>query len=283
MGGGREGATAFLSLPTPTPTPTPRMLLVLERPELGKGSGGGGQLTPKVAPAKGTVSHPWKQRAVELRVGMYRFFLAETQALRVTWAMLLLLFGLVLGTWRDVCLGSEGGLDALWALSLRPHPTPARASVEHAHAPPFPQPLVRDQGGHSPGARALGLCARSAWEVAGSASSGAPGEVGKVCSSERQFCSSGRMATWAQGWALRDSWSRPRSRRAASPDRHWGLSLCSPSPAPLFQSPSTWHFQPPSLGGSVEQGARDHPPPKEEEAQSQRPPLKDVEGYELIV
>lgn len=209
MGGGREGATAFLSLPTPTPTPTPRMLLVLERPELGKGSGGGGQLTPKVAPAKGTVSHPWKQRAVELRVGMYRFFLAETQALRVTWAMLLLLFGLVLGTWRDVCLGSEGGLDALWALSLRPHPTPARASVEHAHAPPFPQPLVRDQGGHSPGARALGLCARSAWEVAGSASSGAPGEVGKVCSSERQFCSSGRMATWAQGWALRDSWSRP--------------------------------------------------------------------------
>lgn len=78
---------------------------------------------------------------------MYRFFLAETQALRVTWAMLLLLFGLVLGTWRDVCLGSEGGLDALWALSLRPHPTPARASVEHAHAPPFPQPLVRDQGG----------------------------------------------------------------------------------------------------------------------------------------
>lgn len=208
MGGGREGATAFLSLSTPTPTPTPRMLLVLERPELGKGSRGGEQLTPKVAPAKrGPFPIPgsnegWSSGIVSWNVDLV---LAETQALRVTWAMLLLVFGLVLGAWRDVCLGTEGGLDALWALSLRPHPTPARASVEHADAPRFPQPLVPDRGGHSPGARALGLWARSAWEVAGWASSGSPGEVGKVWSSERQFCSSGPMATWAQEWVLRDS------------------------------------------------------------------------------
>lgn len=40
------------------------------------------------------------------------------------------------------------------------------------------------RGGHLPGARALALQARSAWEAAGWASSGTPGEVWKVWSWE---------------------------------------------------------------------------------------------------
>lgn len=84
----------------------------------------------------------------------------------MVWVVWLLLFGLVLGPWRGVYVCERAG---------------EGEGLSHA---PVPQLWSRARGGHLPGARALALQARSAWEAAGWASSGTPGEVWKVWSWE---------------------------------------------------------------------------------------------------
>lgn len=125
-----------------------------------------------------------------------------------------------------------------------------------------PQPRSQDRGRPSPGARALGLQARSVGKAADWVSSGPWDEAGKMWSSERQFCPSGPLATWAQGRVLRSqgllhraAWSLPPT----SPLTGAPLPVYSPSPAPLILSPSTpspspWHFRPRSVGANRQRG-----------------------------
>lgn len=123
----------------------------------------------------------------------------------------------------------------LWVLFL-PHWGAARPrSDSYPMAPPFL--FGPDWGGHSPGARALGLGARSTQEASGWASSGSP--PGKMWSSERQFCNSGLMATWAMDSLDIARPRHPASPAIGSPSTHTVPGFAVPSHCPLGALPAT--------------------------------------------
>lgn len=142
----------------------------------------------------------------------------------------------------------------LWALFL-PH---CGVACPRSDSYPISLPFLfgPDWGGHSPGARALGLGARFTREASGWTSSGSP--AGKMWSSEWQFCNSRLLATWAV-----DSLDIARPHHPASPPG--GISLHTHCPwFRCSKSLSPRCFSSHHLGVGVRngQGARDYPPQK---------------------
>lgn len=130
------------------------------RPELGKRRGGGGDA--KVAPAKGTLRHPWKQEDWSRGIASWG---ADSSAgsdsgslcdLGRVAAPLWVWVGSVEGCGGGVCVCREGGgLDVLWGLFL---PHGGARSCPLALDPGPRRPLTWRQGAGAAGALCPGGC-----------------------------------------------------------------------------------------------------------------------------